>query len=33
MRRGQLIDSVVALAFTNLLLVVLALASGDWSLL
>jgi len=32
MRRGQLIDCIVAHAFTNLLLVVLALVTQDWSL-
>jgi len=32
MRRGQLIDCIVAHAFTNLLLVVLALVTRDWSL-
>ena len=31
-RRGRLIDSVLAHAFTNLLLIVLALALQDWSL-
>jgi CAAX prenyl protease-like protein len=32
MRRGQLFDCIVAHAFTNLLLVVLALSTEDWSL-
>lgn len=33
MRRGEILDCILAHAFTNLLLVVLAAASGDWSLL
>lgn len=32
MRRGRLIDCILAHALTNLLLIVLALATGDWSL-
>jgi exosortase E/protease (VPEID-CTERM system) len=32
MRRGQLLDCVVAHAFTNLLLILLATYRGDWSL-